>query len=133
MTPPPVIVSALPLEMLIVGQTTVTLRVVLPVQPFASTALIVNVTAAALAVEVGQKYETLWDELRAAGYIRVRIDGFTHSLDKPPEIDRPVDPVIDAYKRDVDRTLIRRNLSLTPEQREILAAIQQVAATWPAS
>jgi hypothetical protein len=27
------------------------------------------------------------------------------------------DPVIDAYKRDVDRTLIRENLKLTPEQR----------------
>ena len=27
------------------------------------------------------------------------------------------DPVIDAYKRDVDRTLLRENLKLTPEQR----------------
>jgi hypothetical protein len=27
------------------------------------------------------------------------------------------DPVIDAYKKDVDRTLIRENLKLTPEQR----------------
>lgn len=27
------------------------------------------------------------------------------------------DPVIEAYKRDVDRTLIRENLRLTPEQR----------------
>jgi hypothetical protein len=34
---------------------------------------------------------------------------------------RPVelepDPVIEAYKKDVDRTLLRRNLSLTPDQR----------------
>ena len=30
------------------------------------------------------KYETLWDELRGAGYVRVRIDGETHSLDQPP-------------------------------------------------
>lgn len=27
------------------------------------------------------------------------------------------DPVIDAYKRDIDRTLLRENLKLTPEQR----------------
>ncbi|MDQ3033748.1 MAG: hypothetical protein M3Y87_15125 [Myxococcota bacterium] len=27
------------------------------------------------------------------------------------------DPVIDAYKRDVDRTLLRENLRLTHEQR----------------
>lgn len=38
----------------------------------------------------------------------------------PPELmwvslDRS--PVIEAYKRDVDRTLIRENLRLTPDQR----------------
>jgi hypothetical protein len=27
------------------------------------------------------------------------------------------DPFIEAYKRDVDRTLLRRNLTLTPDQR----------------
>ena len=27
------------------------------------------------------------------------------------------DPVIEAYKKDVDRTLIRANLKLTPEER----------------
>jgi len=27
------------------------------------------------------------------------------------------DPVIEAYKRDVDRTLLRENLKLTPEER----------------
>jgi hypothetical protein len=27
------------------------------------------------------------------------------------------DPVIEAYKKDVDRTLIRENLKLTPQQR----------------
>jgi len=29
----------------------------------------------------------------------------------------PIDPVIEAYKKDVDRTLIRQNLRLTPEER----------------
>jgi len=27
------------------------------------------------------------------------------------------DPVIEAYKKDVDRTLLRENLKLTPQQR----------------
>jgi hypothetical protein len=33
--------------------------------------------------------------------------------------DQPLepDPVVEAYKKDVDRTLIRENLKLTPEQR----------------
>ena len=29
----------------------------------------------------------------------------------------PPDPVIEAYKKDVDRTLLRENLRLTPQQR----------------
>ncbi|RIK80921.1 MAG: hypothetical protein DCC67_08760 [Planctomycetota bacterium] len=37
----------------------------------------------------------------------------------PEAIDRTVDPVVEAYKRDVDRTLLRENLKLTPEQRVI--------------
>ena len=36
------------------------------------------------------------------------------------------DPVIEAYKKDVDRTLIRENLKLTVEQRfEKLMALQR--------
>jgi hypothetical protein len=35
----------------------------------------------------------------------------------PAPIHLPVDPVIEAYKRDVDRTLLRENLKLTVEQR----------------
>jgi len=31
--------------------------------------------------------------------------------------ERPVDPVIEAYKKDVDRTLIRENLRRSPEER----------------
>jgi len=37
-----------------------------------------------------------------------------------------VDPVIEAYKKDVDRTLIRENLRLTPDQRarKMIAALK---------
>ena len=34
-----------------------------------------------------------------------------------PQDARPDDPVIEDYKRDVDRTLLRENLKLTPEER----------------
>lgn len=37
----------------------------------------------------------------------------------------PPDPVVEAYLRGVDRTLLRRNLSLSPEQR--LSQLQQLA------
>ena len=37
-------------------------------------------------------------------------------------------PVVEAYKRDVDRTLIRDNLKLTPEQRILkLVELQRFA------
>ncbi|NIL97985.1 MAG: excinuclease ABC subunit UvrA [Planctomycetales bacterium] len=43
---------------------------------------------APLSICVGESYEKLWKQIRAAGYVRVRIDGQTHSLDNPPDIDR---------------------------------------------
>ncbi len=44
---------------------------------------------------------------------------------------RPVDPLIEAYKKDVDRTLLRQNLRRTVEER--LRAHQELldfAAKW---
>jgi len=39
------------------------------------------------------------------------------------------DPVIEAYKKDVDRTLLRQNLRRTPQERlDNLAALQAFAA-----
>ena len=43
---------------------------------------------APLEIHVGEQYETLWDEIRAAGYVRMRVDGQTYSVDQPPA-DRP--------------------------------------------
>ncbi len=36
---------------------------------------------------------------------------------QPPPPADDLDPVIEAYKKDVDRTLLRENLKLTPEER----------------
>ena len=43
---------------------------------------------APLQVEVGEKYENLWLDIRSRGYIRMRVDGQTYSVDEPPQIDR---------------------------------------------
>ena len=47
---------------------------------------------------------------------------------KPQSEEFEPDPVIEAYKRDVDRTLIRENLRLTVEQRfDALMKLQRFA------
>ena len=43
---------------------------------------------APLAIRVGERYETLWEEMRRDGYVRMRVDGRTYTLDEPPAIDR---------------------------------------------
>lgn len=46
----------------------------------------------------------------------------------PPSDPAPSDPVVDAYKRDVDRTLLRENLRKTPEERvRALMELQRLA------
>jgi len=45
-----------------------------------------------------------------------------HNQNELPPLDEPVpadwyDPVIEAYKKDVDRTLLRENLKLTVDER----------------
>ena len=45
-----------------------------------------------------------------------------------PEKSKDLDPVIEAYKKDIDVTLIRENLRLTVDQRfEQLMKLQQFA------
>ncbi len=55
-------------------------------------------------VEVGQQYEALWDELRAHGYLRIRVDGVTHTLDEAPQIDRRRRHQVEVI---VDRIIVR--------------------------
>ncbi len=57
-------------------------------------------------VQVGEQYETLWDSLRGAGYVRVRIDGETHSLDALPTIDRRRKHAVEVV---IDRIIVRRD------------------------
>jgi len=53
---------------------------------------------------------------------------FNYDLPMGNKSELPPDPVIEAYKKDVDRTLIRRNLTLTVEERLLqLARLQEFA------
>ncbi|MDP7015681.1 MAG: excinuclease ABC subunit UvrA [Pirellulaceae bacterium] len=38
--------------------------------------------------DAGKSVGSLWEELRSAGYARVRVDGRTYSLEDPPDVDR---------------------------------------------
>ncbi|RMG03065.1 MAG: excinuclease ABC subunit UvrA, partial [Planctomycetota bacterium] len=62
--------------------------------------------ASPVEVHVGEKYEDLWDELRASGYARVRIDGRTYSLDEVPTMDRRRRHEVQVI---VDRLVIRKD------------------------
>lgn len=57
-------------------------------------------------VQVGEQYETLWESLRGAGYVRARIDGETHELDKLPTIDRRRKHAVEVV---IDRIIVRRD------------------------
>jgi hypothetical protein len=49
-------------------------------------------------------------------------------MSRPIEIDMRPDPVIEAYKKDIDRSLLRENLRKTPEERvRALMALQRLA------
>jgi excinuclease ABC subunit A len=61
---------------------------------------------APIEVHVGEKYEVIWDEMRTKGYLRVRVDGKTYSIESPPEIDRRRKHSVEIV---VDRAVIRRD------------------------
>lgn len=42
---------------------------------------------------------------------------YTQRMGLRPEYDLPADPVIEWYKKDVDRTLLREHLKLSPQER----------------
>ena len=64
------------------------------------------VLLAPIQVRVGEQYETIWDDLRASGYLRVRVDGQMHSLDDPPAIDRRRNHQVEVV---ADRVTVRRD------------------------
>ncbi|HEV3025306.1 MAG TPA: excinuclease ABC subunit A, partial [Pirellulales bacterium] len=59
---------------------------------------------APLEIDVGDDYESLWDEIRANGYPRVRVDRQTYSIDTPPKIDRRRKHLVEVV---IDRAVVR--------------------------
>jgi len=55
-------------------------------------------------IQVGERYETLWEEVRAAGYARIRVDGVTYSVDDMPAIDRRRRHTVEVV---IDRVTVR--------------------------
>ena len=54
----------------------------------------------------GERYESLWDELRASGFARARVDGQSVSLDEPPKLSHRRKHKIEVV---VDRAIVRRS------------------------
>jgi excinuclease ABC subunit A len=57
-----------------------------------------------LEIDVGERYETLWEDIRAKGYVRMRVDRKTYSVDQPPTIDRRRKHLVEVV---VDRATVR--------------------------
>jgi excinuclease ABC subunit A len=80
---------------------------------------------APLEIDVGDKYEALWEEMRAGGYVRVRIDGQTHSLDQIPQIDRRRKHRIEVV---IDRVEIRPNTGKSGARSRVAESVENALA-----
>jgi hypothetical protein len=77
---------------------------------------------AELVVQDAEAYQDLVDAQVTRGW------GSPGVTRREPEPDLEPDPVIDAYKADIDRTLLRENLARTVDERlQNLSALQRLA------
>jgi excinuclease ABC subunit A len=53
-----------------------------------------------------ERYETLWDEIRRAGFVRMRVDGKSYNVEEPPDIDHRRKHQVEVV---VDRVVVRGN------------------------
>ena len=53
-----------------------------------------------------EKYEAIWDEIRRAGFVRMRVDGKSYPVDEPPAIDHRRKHAVEVV---VDRNVVRAN------------------------
>jgi excinuclease ABC subunit A len=52
-----------------------------------------------------EKYETIWDEIRRSGYVRMRVDGKSYNVEEPPTIDHRRQHTIEVI---VDRVIVKK-------------------------
>ncbi len=53
-----------------------------------------------------EKYDVLWEEIRRTGFVRMRVDGVSHNVESPPDIDHRRKHVVEVI---VDRVIVRGN------------------------
>ena len=53
-----------------------------------------------------EKYDTLWDEVRRSGFVRLRVDGHSYNVEEPPVIDHRRKHLVEVV---VDRVVVRPN------------------------
>ena len=53
-----------------------------------------------------EKYETIWDEIRRSGFVRMRVDGKSYNVEEPPAIDHRRKHLVEVV---VDRVVVRAN------------------------
>ncbi|MBO0697528.1 MAG: excinuclease ABC subunit UvrA, partial [Zavarzinella sp.] len=67
-----------------------------------------------------ETYDTLFDDIRRAGYVRMRVDGRSYSLDEPPQVDHRRKHLVEVI---VDRNVVRPNT-----RTRIAEAVEQALA-----
>ncbi|HEV3263258.1 MAG TPA: excinuclease ABC subunit UvrA [Gemmataceae bacterium] len=65
-----------------------------------------------------EKYETLWDEVRRSGFVRLRVDGQSYNVEEPPAIDHRRKHQVEVV---IDRIVVR------PGQRSRIADAVEAA------
>lgn len=53
-----------------------------------------------------EKYDAIFDEIRRAGFVRMRVDGMSFNVDAPPDIDHRRKHLIEVV---IDRLIVRKN------------------------
>src|SRR5205807_6294772 len=51
-----------------------------------------------------EKYETIWEEIRRSGFVRMRVDGHSYTVEEPPAIDHRRKHRLEVV---VDRVVVR--------------------------
>ncbi|HEV3383789.1 MAG TPA: excinuclease ABC subunit A, partial [Gemmata sp.] len=64
-----------------------------------------------------EKYETLWEEIRRAGYSRMRVDRTSYTIDEPP--------IIDHRRKHAIEVVVDRNVVRTGTRTRIAEAVEQ--------
>src|SRR5205809_1541773 len=53
-----------------------------------------------------EKYETLWDDIRRSGFVRMRVDGKSYNVEEPPAIDHRRKHLVEVV---IDRLIVRNS------------------------